>query len=151
MWIEHQSWVVELVISILLVILTDFNSILFRLLNRGVLQDQCLCFIDFNQSQSVEKRTQLDMPIDLSPFIDNCNHDYLFGSSILPKQFDEPCILGIDEAGRGPVLGKSVVWNWKIINRSCFHRSDAVCSRILSRAFGWRHEKASFRRWVHCW
>lgn len=46
------------------------------------------------------------MPIDLSPFIDNCNHNYLFESTIDGKKFTEPCILGIDEAGRGPVLGE---------------------------------------------
>ena len=47
--------------------------------------------------------------MDLKPYVDNNNENYELYSDIPDICKSEPCVLGVDEAGRGPVLGPMVI------------------------------------------
>lgn len=64
-----------------------------------------LFMMDVEEEKETNKITSLE---ELGPYIQKQNNakSFVHFSKIPQKCFDEPCMLGVDEAGRGPVLGK---------------------------------------------
>lgn len=58
--------------------------------------------------ESIEEQ-KIDSLAKLGPYIATKNNaeNFVHFSNIPQICFEEPCILGVDEAGRGPVLGKN--------------------------------------------
>lgn len=63
--------------------------------------------IEAKDAEIVGEVEKVDSLQSLGPFISQQNNaqNFVHFSKIPQQCFDEPCMLGIDEAGRGPVLG----------------------------------------------
>lgn len=76
--------------------------------------------IDIKVGNDAESKVneQIDSLESLGPYIASKNNaeNFVHFSKIPQICFDEPCMLGVDEAGRGPVLGN--------------HLSNLFCSSI---------------------
>lgn len=60
-----------------------------------------------NDDESKPEEQKIDSLENLGPYIAQKNNaeSFVHFSNIPQICFDEPCMLGVDEAGRGPVLG----------------------------------------------
>lgn len=65
--------------------------------------------IDVKNVENNQVIDKIDSLQSLGPFIaqQNNSQNFVHFSKIPQQCFDEPCMLGVDEAGRGPVLGNT--------------------------------------------
>lgn len=93
--------------------------------------------IKMEADDSISDESKINSLNDLGPYIatkDNLNSFQYF--STIPKIcFEKPCILGVDEAGRGPVLGKRSIKSLLSDSNS----SNVPINSLYSRSHGVRH------------